>query len=345
VFKVEDASFTVYKHLVAKCSTPLKAMMEGKMQEARDGSATFQDLDKATFCRFLEFAHFGDYNPESSHKKQPTNHEASIPAKRKLDIDERDLPKPFWFGNLESFLTNRVPESTPTSLGRGRVSTAGRGARGGPGGSFRGPGEFPGIGRCGFSPTSYSRPGSATQSVPEQQASVPATTSQAQPISAASSPPTVQATQSKDQQTAKQLVLPTRSVPVVRPIKVHSCIEPKACTDYDNLPLLMSHAKLYVFADEWEIGPRCILTARRLDSALSKLSPNDLTEVVALIRYVYDNTLDQDGAPDILRQVVAVYSANKLQDLQSVEKFRELISEGGEFANTLVDKLNERLST
>jgi hypothetical protein len=45
----------VHQELIARISEPLKAMMQGRMQEAQSGSATLEEVDKVTFGRFLEF--------------------------------------------------------------------------------------------------------------------------------------------------------------------------------------------------------------------------------------------------------------------------------------------------
>jgi hypothetical protein len=60
--------------------------MEGGMRESQIGAASLQDIAKATFCRFLEFACFGNYNPDNPSKR--TEHAAVVSgeAQRKAAI-------------------------------------------------------------------------------------------------------------------------------------------------------------------------------------------------------------------------------------------------------------------
>ncbi|KAK5170153.1 uncharacterized protein LTR77_004738 [Saxophila tyrrhenica] len=62
-FIVEGTPFNVHSELVTQCSLPLKAMIEGGMRESQQGFVVLQDVDKATFTRFVEWLYRGDYNP------------------------------------------------------------------------------------------------------------------------------------------------------------------------------------------------------------------------------------------------------------------------------------------
>lgn len=58
----------IHEELVARFSKPLKAMIHGKMKEALLGIATLEEVDEATFGRFVEFIYTGDYNPATAVK-------------------------------------------------------------------------------------------------------------------------------------------------------------------------------------------------------------------------------------------------------------------------------------
>lgn len=110
VFIVDEVRFTVQQEAVARHSESLKVMMQGHMKEAQDGVATLQDVDKATFVRFLEYVYTGDYNVP-----QPTKAAEDVPTGAKqvrsswpeedggdgeLEIDDPyDCQRSFGFGH------------------------------------------------------------------------------------------------------------------------------------------------------------------------------------------------------------------------------------------------------
>jgi hypothetical protein len=141
--------------------------------------------------------------------------------------------------------------------------------------------------------------------------------------------------------------MPTRLIKAIAPVIVSAITEGNLDRNVDHLPLLMSHAKLYVFANAYLVYPLLRLAANRLDIILTGLSTLALAniDIAALIGYVYDNTPNLDLFPDTLRQVVMVYAANNLQELEKNDAFSSLLKEGGDFAKDLVSKLSKRLST
>lgn len=100
--------------------------------------------------------------------------------------------------------------------------------------------------------------------------------------------------------------------------------------DYTNNFLL--HARVYVFADCYGIAGLMDLSLNELHGTLVRftLHTERVNDVVALIRYCYENTV-----PEPLREVVTLYAACKLQKLWLSEEFHALVETYGELSKNL----------
>jgi hypothetical protein len=114
----------------------------------------------------------------------------------------------------------------------------------------------------------------------------------------------------------------------------------------DQLPLLMSHAKLYVFADRWIVTDLRSLAARRLDEAVAmfEYSSTSPTDIATLIKYAYDHTPPRKDKADILRRIVTVFAANNIHALRQSPNFGELQCEGGDFQKDLMERVCDRFN-
>ncbi len=61
VVGTEKKSFSVHAEAIGKQSNALNALINNRMKEGQSRSATFDDVDEATFIRFCQFAYTGDY--------------------------------------------------------------------------------------------------------------------------------------------------------------------------------------------------------------------------------------------------------------------------------------------
>lgn len=100
--------------------------------------------------------------------------------------------------------------------------------------------------------------------------------------------------------------------------------------DYTNNLLL--HARIYVFAECYGITGLMDLSLNELHGTLVRftLYKERINDVVALIRYCYENLV-----PEPLREVVALYTACKLEKLWLSEEFHALVEAYGELSKTL----------
>ncbi|KAG5961189.1 hypothetical protein E4U58_004386 [Claviceps cyperi] len=101
-------------------------------------------------------------------------------------------------------------------------------------------------------------------------------------------------------------------------------------TDYSQL--LIAHAKIFLFADCYEIDALMNLAMQKLHKALCefRLSRVRVDDILALIRFCYEQP-----APEKLRKLVASYSAAIMDSNVSTvlaECFQNVLKESGEFA-------------
>jgi hypothetical protein len=136
---------------------------------------------------------------------------------------------------------------------------------------------------------------------------------------------------------------PTTPVDAVPTIRTDSMLNANPDWTLDYLPLLLSHAKLYVFADTHEIRDLQKLAARRLDEVLEAFefrSPNS-TDIAALLKYVYKPDVDVDTK--ILKTIVVNFVARHIENLIDSDSFRVLIEQGGSLGLDILCKTVCRL--
>ena len=138
----------------------------------------------------------------------------------------------------------------------------------------------------------------------------------------------------------------TEWLSITRPLPANSAFVPTGDWNLDYLPMFLSHAQLYVFADAYEAHNLQKLTARRLEEALDefKFSPTCATDFAALLQYVYDNTADLENETDILRIVVGNFVANNIESLIRTEIFRTLLKSDGSLGVEILSKIVNRFN-
>lgn len=99
----------------------------------------------------------------------------------------------------------------------------------------------------------------------------------------------------------------------------------------DCTEVFFCHARLYAFAEKYDIEPLRGLTKQKLHRSLVSLVlyKERAGDIVALLRYIYANTPDRDHATDELRELVMKYVVCKYEIMASSEAFLDLMEEGG----------------
>jgi hypothetical protein len=108
------------------------------------------------------------------------------------------------------------------------------------------------------------------------------------------------------------------------------------------LPVFLGHAKLYVFADKYDVQPLKLLALKKLYQTLVIFTPyaQRVGDIVGLVKFTYENTVeravssDENTGDEIvieeLRDLVVGYVMYELEKV-SGEEFNHLIGEGGDF--------------
>lgn len=113
----------------------------------------------------------------------------------------------------------------------------------------------------------------------------------------------------------------------------------------DYTEVFLCHARIYVFADKYDIGPLRGLSLHKLQRTLAKFTLYDdrVGNTVGLMQYSYFNTFDRSEAVDDLRSLVIQYTACLIEGLAPNVKFRSLLEEPGLLARNLINQMLGRL--
>lgn len=117
----------------------------------------------------------------------------------------------------------------------------------------------------------------------------------------------------------------------------------ESCEDYTKV--FLCHARLYAFAEKYDIAPLRKLSVNKLHQTLSvfTLYKERVGDIVALMRYSYENTVHRSQPDDPLRSLLIHYATCCVADLVPNSDFKELLEEPGELASDLVVKMINRL--
>ncbi|KAI1776608.1 hypothetical protein F4818DRAFT_354305 [Hypoxylon cercidicola] len=114
-------------------------------------------------------------------------------------------------------------------------------------------------------------------------------------------------------------------------------------TNYSEV--LLSHARLYTFADCYCVDTLMALCLRKLHGMLKVFKLHGgarVTDVAQLIDYSYKNTINKTAEPDGLRSMLAAYAACKMEELWYNIYFQDIL-ESGEVAKAIIGQMMKRL--
>ena len=115
----------------------------------------------------------------------------------------------------------------------------------------------------------------------------------------------------------------------------------------DYTDVFLAHARLYVFADKYDIEPLKVLSLEELHATLAiyTLHPARTRDIIALLRYVYSNTLESRQGGEDMRSLVTQYVGYEMDTLIDDEEFKNLmIEDGGPLLGDFMTMVRRRIS-
>ena len=122
-------------------------------------------------------------------------------------------------------------------------------------------------------------------------------------------------------------------------------VRPNESPTEDYTPVFLGHARLYAFAEKWDIRPLKALVLHKLHATLCEYKPYEARyeDVVELIRYTYECTpccKRLDG----LRKLVTRYVAQEQIQIARSKPCLELVEHAGPFARDLLSLIMEMVT-
>ncbi|KAL7943700.1 hypothetical protein V8C42DRAFT_328213 [Trichoderma barbatum] len=113
----------------------------------------------------------------------------------------------------------------------------------------------------------------------------------------------------------------------------------ESCEDYSDV--FLSHARLYVLADKYDIPELRQLSVHKLYATLKEfvLYPERMGDIIGLVKYAFRNTVGSDK----LRTLMVEYCACIVEVLCESEDFEDLINDAPDFAYELIKQMGNRL--
>lgn len=116
-------------------------------------------------------------------------------------------------------------------------------------------------------------------------------------------------------------------------LKTNTMPPPRANTNLTEnyTAVFLCHARLYVFAEQYDIQPLKILALEELQLTLASytLYPERTGDIIALLRYIYANTGEPVAGVEDLRTLVTAYMSYEMDTLMKDKAFKEVMFEDG----------------
>lgn len=290
-FVVDGNPYYIHADLVSQHSYPLDRMINGQMAEARKGFAVLEDVDEGTFKRFLEWAYKGYYKAAD------------------FEDDRRKSPPPVPSNKEEAEMTE-WPEHAPEPV----------------------PDDIPVAEEPAVEEPAVEEPTLEEMYAEEPPAEEP-------PVE---EPPAEECFEepawnwSKKTKTAKtshelKLSFLRREYTVRREVISIPPARANRVKFENYTEVFLSHARLYVFAEKYDIQALKTLALEELHNTLKiyTLHRRRTGDIISLLRYSYANTgMPARGGED-LRMLLRDYIGYEMKVLMMDEEFKDLMVEDG----------------
>ena len=120
-------------------------------------------------------------------------------------------------------------------------------------------------------------------------------------------------------------------------------VNTRASEDYTNV--FLSHARLYVFAEKWYIQSLKRLALKNLHETLwsFNLWSPCIGDVVALLRFAYQNTSRPPNGDESMRTMLNQYVTYEMEKIVEAASFRTLLEEIKDFLDDFCSAVKRRI--
>lgn len=132
-------------------------------------------------------------------------------------------------------------------------------------------------------------------------------------------------------------------------IRRETTVAPPRANRYENesyKEVFLCHARLYVFAEQYDIQPLKMLALDEIHATLAifTLWEKRTGDIVTLLRYVYANTTESANGTEDLRSLLAQYLGFEMDTMIKDEEFKALmIEEGGALLGDFMKLVGQRI--
>ena len=114
----------------------------------------------------------------------------------------------------------------------------------------------------------------------------------------------------------------------------------------DYSEVFLCHARIYVFAEKYDIQHLKVLALRKLQQVLAifTLYQERVGDVLSLLQYVYANTTESKTGVEDVRTMLAHYIGCEMETLMKDGQIKDLLSEHDEMLNDFLTMFAQRIS-
>lgn len=113
----------------------------------------------------------------------------------------------------------------------------------------------------------------------------------------------------------------------------------------DYTDTFLSHAKLYVFAEKFDIQPLKRLVLKNLHQTLAAFTlwPDCVDDIVTLLSFVYSNTITPGNGDEPIRSMLNQYVSYEMDKMVEATAFRDLLEKDRDFLDDFCSQVARRL--
>lgn len=109
--------------------------------------------------------------------------------------------------------------------------------------------------------------------------------------------------------------------------------------------VFLSHARLYTFAEEWDIQALKRLALKNLHQTLSAFTlwPECVGDVIALLRFAYEYTSRPEVGQEPIRNLLNQYVTYEMDKMVETASFRDFLEESRDFLDDFCSHVKTRI--